>query len=94
MISKSLAKWAPAHRAGAHFANDLPLAVQGGALFRFAVIQILIKRSLQTFAHDTTARQAARLVRHLALWRPKIVLMRNELFIDVELRVEIINKMG
>ena len=70
---------------GAHFTNNFSITIQMWWKFHFALIQILIKWSLQYLAHGTTAGLSWHVPNFVAIWSPVIELKLNEIFIKFEL---------
>ena len=70
---------------GAHFTNDFSITIQMWWKFHFALIQVLIKWSLQNLAHGTTAELSWRVPNFVAIWSTVIELELNEFSIEFEL---------
>ena len=71
--------------AGTHFTNDFSITIQMWWKFHFALIQILIKWSLQYLAHGTTAGLSWHVPNFVAMWSSVIELELNEISITFEL---------
>ena len=70
---------------GDHFTNNFSITIQMWWKFHFAIIQILIKWSLQSLAHGTTAGLSWHVPNVVAIWSPVIELELNEISIKFEL---------
>ena len=70
---------------GAHFTNDFSITIQMWWKFHFALIQVLIKWSLQNLAHGTTAGLSWHVPNFVAIWSTVIELELNEFSIKFEL---------
>ena len=70
---------------GAHFTNNFSITIQMWWKFYFALIQILIKWSLQYLAHGTTAGLSWHVPNFVAIWSPVIELKLIEISIEFEL---------
>ena len=70
---------------GAHFTNNFSITIQMWWKFHFALIQILIKWSLQYLAHGTTAGLSWHVPNFVAMWSSVIELELNEISITFEL---------
>ena len=70
---------------GAHFTNNLSITIQMWWKFHFALIQVLIKWSLQNLAHGTTAGLSWHVPNFVAIWSTVIELELNEFSIEFEL---------
>ena len=70
---------------GAHFTNNFSITIQMWWKFHFALIQILIKWSLQYLAHGTTAGLSWHVLNFVAIWSSVIELELNEISIEFEL---------
>ena len=73
------------NRSGAHFTNNFSITIQMWWKFHFALIQILMKWSLQNLAHGTTAELSWHVPNFVAIWSPVIELELNEISIEFEL---------
>ena len=74
-------KWKP----GAHFTNNFAITIQMWWKFHFALIQVLIKWSLQNLAHGTTAWLSWHVPNFVAIWSIVIESELNEFSIEFEL---------
>ena len=70
---------------GDHFTNNFSITIQKWWKFHFALIQILIKWSLQNLAHGTTAGLSWHVPNFVVIWSPLIKLELNEISIEFEL---------
>ena len=70
---------------GTHFTNDFSITIQMWWKFHFALIQILIKWSLQYLAHGTTAGLSWHVPHVVAIWSSAVELELNEISITFEL---------
>ena len=70
---------------GAHFTNNFSITIQMWWKFHFALIQVLIKWSLQNFAHDTTAGLSWHVHNFVVICSTVIELELNEFSIEFEL---------
>ena len=70
---------------GAHFTNNFSITIQLWWKFHFALIQKLIKWSLQYLAHGTTAGLSWRVPNFVAIWSPVLELELDEISIEFEL---------
>ena len=72
------------HHAGTHFIN-FSITIQMWWKFHFALIQIIMKWSLQNFAHGTTAVLSWHMQHFVAIGFPAIELQLNKIYIEFEL---------
>ena len=70
---------------GAHFTNNFSITIQMWWKFHFALIQALIKWSLQNLAHGTTAGLSWHVQNFVSIWSTVIELELNEFSIEFEL---------
>ena len=73
---------------GPRFTNGFSIAIQIRWKFRFTLISILIKWSLQNFVHGTTAVLSWHVQKFVAIWWPAMELWQGEVSIEFELRVK------
>ena len=69
---------------GRPFHNYFSITLQFRCTFHFALIQVVMKLSLQNFAHGMIVMLLWHVLNFIALWSP-IVLQQNEISIEFEL---------